>query len=795
MEVFLMKKLGLILALAMIMTTLVIVPAQATDAMGADLLASADLYLNFENDSYQDVTGHYNVVSEGDATITDGKYGSGINTWSGVNALAVEGLKFNNESFSIASWINVLEVSGDPVLYGNKDWGSGKNEGFLFIANGDQYHFNVNSVGKLERFDVKTSMSVSGEADPFGAWIYTVVVIDRAAAKYTLYVNGDPVAEQDLSSHGDAGYYDSVNDYTFHIGEDGTGMYNFGQTLIANFDEFAVFKSALTQEQVISLYTYAPEGYTAPTYTPIEMLDTTTPLVWTGDYNEIMAKADFYLNMWDGDCDPANEGDINLTAPFLDETGKWTVIPYVSANDLESSDPADGTPIKATTQYTNNIIPELGNSVYFEGQSRMVVPDYKFGTDSFTIMCWECVHLIGGSKAGYTDVQVFGTRDAVNDPDGAGFAYVQAIDRQFLNFDIPGEDESLAVKNDFLERATLGNIFKTYYHMAVTVDRTNNVAQFYINGRPYGGVIDISAHAGQSYDTEMPFTIGSTLNQLYKGWMDEFAIFKEVLTADEIASVYAYGAGLEPADAEPETPTAGAAVAVEAAKTETAISIDTAITEAVWGAPVATISKDTANAALINYNATAEDTTADVYFRWDNENLYVGMVSADANIAGSDDSWVGDGIQIRFIPGAEMKYEGFYDVYVTLNADGVTANGSDTAVQKNIVVEDGKINVMAVVPLSGIGVTAAEGTQISFNMLRISGTSDHSYAGWLTWGPFFGLGNANNEGVTSANVMTFVGAPVIDDNPPSAPQTFDVAVVAAIASVISLAGFAIAKKH
>ena len=85
-----MKKLGLILALAMIMTSLVIVPAQANDALGADLLASADLYLNFENDSYQDVTGHYNVVSEGDATIIDGKYGSGINTWSGVNALAGE---------------------------------------------------------------------------------------------------------------------------------------------------------------------------------------------------------------------------------------------------------------------------------------------------------------------------------------------------------------------------------------------------------------------------------------------------------------------------------------------------------------------------------------------------------------------------------------------------------------------------------------------------------------------------------------------------------------------------------
>ena len=48
-----MKKLSLILAALLVGTSLIFVPAQATDAMGVDLLASADLYLNFENDSYQ----------------------------------------------------------------------------------------------------------------------------------------------------------------------------------------------------------------------------------------------------------------------------------------------------------------------------------------------------------------------------------------------------------------------------------------------------------------------------------------------------------------------------------------------------------------------------------------------------------------------------------------------------------------------------------------------------------------------------------------------------------------------
>ncbi|MBE6542682.1 MAG: LamG domain-containing protein [Ruminococcaceae bacterium] len=319
-------------------------------------------------------------------------------------------------------------------------------------------------------------------------------------------------------------------------------MYNFGQTLIANFDEFAVFKSALTQEQIISLYTYAPEGYTAPTYTAVEMLDTTTPLVWTGDFDDIMAKADFRLH-WDN-YDLTN-GDIKVVEPFLDDTGKWTIQPWSSVEGgAELNDPSLYTPITITNTFGDS----TGHGVYFEVNSRLEVPEYKLGTDSFTIVDYRYVHLIGGSKDSYTDVQLWGTRNPVNDETGAGFAFVQGVDRQFTWFDAVGAEDGAEIKTDYLERATLGNIFMQWIQIAVTVDRENNVAQFYINGRPYGGQTDISAIAGQSLDTELPFSIGSTLNYYHKSVSTDFAIFKEVLTADEIATIYATNAGLEPVE-------------------------------------------------------------------------------------------------------------------------------------------------------------------------------------------------------------------------------------------------------
>ncbi len=197
-----------------------------------------------------------------------------------------------------------------------------------------------------------------------------------------------------------------------------------------------------------------------------------------------------------------------------------------------------------------------------------------------------------------------------------------------------------------------------------------------------------------------------------------------------------------------------------ASETDKAPSFDKAIDRSEWGAPAATISNGTSNAALANYEKIAENVSADVYFKWDIDKLYVGLVSADGDLRGDADSWKGDGLQLRMKAGTAMDYDTFYDVYVTLDSDNSSTQAgtnSGYAVEKNIIIEDGKLNVMLAVPFEALGVTPAEGKVIAFNMLRISGTTDSSYAGWLAWGSFFGADNGNNPGLNENNVLVLEG--------------------------------------
>ncbi|MBE6541720.1 MAG: hypothetical protein E7672_04665, partial [Ruminococcaceae bacterium] len=80
-----MKKLALVLAAVMVASCMLIVPTAATT--GADVLASADMYLTFEDGSIEDTKGNYSVIT-GDSSFgtpeakfaEEGKFGGSIET-------------------------------------------------------------------------------------------------------------------------------------------------------------------------------------------------------------------------------------------------------------------------------------------------------------------------------------------------------------------------------------------------------------------------------------------------------------------------------------------------------------------------------------------------------------------------------------------------------------------------------------------------------------------------------------------------------------------------------------------
>ena len=256
----------------------------ASAANGEELLKNAEMYLTFE-ETLDDVMGNHTVESDGDTPFVDGKFGKGVNIENAVNSLYIEDLKFEDSSFTITTWINCHEHSGDPVLFGNKDWNRGTNPGFLLCMRGSDFKFNANVDGGT-RTDMEYPFAVAPIESEKDTWMHLALVVDRDNNTYDLYINGVKQGKSgDISGHAGVTYDETFMEYPFAIGEDGTLLYNMMQTLICDYDEFAVFMKALSAEEVEAIYTYAPAGEEAATVVVEE--DPNAPLTFTANAAEI----------------------------------------------------------------------------------------------------------------------------------------------------------------------------------------------------------------------------------------------------------------------------------------------------------------------------------------------------------------------------------------------------------------------------------------------------------------------------------------------------------------------------
>lgn len=183
-----------------------------------------------------------------------------------------------------------------------------------------------------------------------------------------------------------------------------------------------------------------------------------------------------------------------------------------------------------------------------------------------------------------------------------------------------------------------------------------------------------------------------------------------------------------------------------------------------WGSPAIRVDKNSNNATLKNYEGTAEDTYMDIYTAWDNEYIYIGMVSPESDIRGwtdPDDNYKADGIQFGLSNGTTDQARQQVMVYLTFQQDGDSLvgkiNSGCSGYQHSLKYENGNIYAAVRVPFADLELVADDikaGLPLDFSILRISGTASSVYAGWLAWGAYFGAGHELNvNGYCDNNIV------------------------------------------
>ena len=202
-------------------------------------------YLTFDG-SVEDSQGGNTVQGGTLYFIEDGYYGQAVKLDDGY--VSIKDYTLGKDSFTVAFWINTQGTSSDPCIISNKNWQTGKNQGFaLALRNTNDVRLNFGD--GYNRVDCDVVLP----SDYKQGWMHVIMVVDRENNKIGVSIDfGDmvfveiPASLQDDSI--DAGY-NCIN-----IGQDGTGRYN--ESLPASLDELMVFDGAFTSDDIGALANY-----------------------------------------------------------------------------------------------------------------------------------------------------------------------------------------------------------------------------------------------------------------------------------------------------------------------------------------------------------------------------------------------------------------------------------------------------------------------------------------------------------------------------------------------------------
>ncbi len=123
-----------------------------------------------------------------------------------------------------------------------------------------------------------------------------------------------------------------------------------------------------------------------------------------------------------------------------------------------------------------------------------------------------------------------------------------------------------------------------------------------------------------------------------------------------------------------------------------------------------------------------------------------------------NEMWGGDGIWMKIYKD-NVEDEKTLNYAVTYDKDKNVqcGNNSGATVEGNIVYSDGKLNVMAKIPLTALGISdkdLSKETKLGVTFMRISGTSEDGCAGCLAYGAFYGAGNKKSHGLKEIGTIS-----------------------------------------
>jgi hypothetical protein len=188
--------------------------------------------------------------------VGDAGYAASVNAGLG-SALSLDGtgdgaigpgfVKITTNNMTAVAWVNAASLDGDwnSVV---KNWGT---------SVGGQFHFGLGSVAAntLQSIAAGASNATAATAIPTNEWIHVAFVLDAAALKNTVYINGAVVASAAFSGTLGLGTATGLgvghkpnNDGTALDAGGGPGPWN------GRIDEVGLFNEALTTAQIVQIY-------------------------------------------------------------------------------------------------------------------------------------------------------------------------------------------------------------------------------------------------------------------------------------------------------------------------------------------------------------------------------------------------------------------------------------------------------------------------------------------------------------------------------------------------------------